>query len=354
MVKGRRGVRLSLKGPHCKENIPLFRAFTIRSATAFIALLACALPLAAGQDGTIDSPRALTPVAQVVDAPIDEMSGIVKSRRYPDTYWVHNDSGDVARIFAIHANGSVIMPPWIGSEFYVGATPVEGKKPYPGIQIAPATNYDWEDIAYDGDKLYLSDMGNNGNARRDLGIYVVNEPNPVGVTATKPLRWLPIAYPDQTDFPPKDWFFDCEAIFVWKGKVHFLTKHRAMGQINIPATGTNLYRLDTEYTDKMNVLKKLDVASDLGGWITAADVSPDGKTLAVLCHAPIASVWLFELGKSGDKLLSGKARRLVLTGAKQCEAICFDDNDKLIVTNEDRDIFRLSAADFRPAQVPGK
>ena len=41
---------------------------------------------------------------------IDEASGIVKSSRYPDTYWVHNDSGDSARIFAIHANGTVIAP----------------------------------------------------------------------------------------------------------------------------------------------------------------------------------------------------------------------------------------------------
>ncbi len=39
---------------------------------------------------------------------------------------------------------------------------------------------------------------------------------------------------------------------------------------------------------------------------------------------------------------------MVFTGAKQCEAVCFDDNNNLIVTNEQRDIFRLRVADFAP------
>jgi hypothetical protein len=101
----------------------------------------------------------------------------------------------------------------------------------------------------------------------------------------------------------------------------------------------------------VNVLRKLDAAPDLGGWVTATDVSPDGRTLAVLCQAPIASVWLFDLGRTGERLLSGRARRLILEGAKQCEAVCFDDNDALLVTNEQRDVFRLKSANFGSASV---
>jgi hypothetical protein len=291
--------------------------------------------------------RVLTPVTQVTHPPIAEMSGIVKSVRYPHVFWVQNDSGDEARIFAIRPDGSTIMPSWLGGDFYTGTVPVEGKKLYPGIQIAVAANSDWEDIAIDGDTLYLADTGNNGNARRDLGLYVVAEPNPEATFQTRPLKWLPIAYPDQAEFPGTTrWEFDCEAIFVYKNKPYLITKHRAPNKIDTPAVSANLYRLDSQYTDKVNKLTKVDGIADLGGWVTSAKLSPDGKTLAVLCESPVSSVWLFETPRSGDTFFSSRARRLIFTGGKQCEAICFDGNDTLVIANEQRDVFRVSVSDF--------
>ena len=44
---------------------------------------------------------------------LDEVSGLVKSER-GDFYWVHNDSGDSARLFAIDAAGTPLVPPWMG------------------------------------------------------------------------------------------------------------------------------------------------------------------------------------------------------------------------------------------------
>ncbi|MBC7804931.1 MAG: hypothetical protein H7145_02155 [Akkermansiaceae bacterium] len=287
----------------------------------------------------------LVPVAQVKHPPIDEMSGIVKSQRYSNTYWVHNDSGDVPRLFACRADGSLIVPAWLSGSFF-GDTPVEGKQAYPGVGVSLAANYDWEDIAIDGDTLYVGDVGNNGNARRDLGVYVIPEPNPAEVGGTRILKWLPVAYPDQQAFPPATWHYDCEALFVVKHKLYFLTKWRTSNQIGVPDVGTSLYRLDTQYTDRTNVLKLVETRNDVGGWVTAASVSPDGKTLAVLCQAPVQSVWLFDISGGGDKFLSRPARRLVFTGAKQCEAICFEDANMLLVTNEQRDIFRLRTAEF--------
>ena len=179
-------------------------------------------------------------------------------------------------------------------------------------------------------------------------MYVLTEPNPEGVERARPLKWLPVAYPDQDAFPGARWHFDCEAIFTFAGKVYFLTKHRASGQIGTSETGSNLYRLDTAYTDRVNILTKVDSHANLGGWVTGAELSPDGRTLAVLCEGPVQSVWLFDTPRSGDKFLSSRARRLVFTGARQCEAVCFDDNTTVIVTNEQRDVFRLRVSDFTP------
>ena len=38
---------------------------------------------------------------------IPEASGIVKSRRYPGIFWVHNDSGKPPALFAIRRDGTI-------------------------------------------------------------------------------------------------------------------------------------------------------------------------------------------------------------------------------------------------------
>ncbi len=282
----------------------------------------------------------LKPSAIVSHPPIDEMSGIARSRTYPDTYWVHNDSGDRARIFAIRLDGSVIVPPFV-SRRDSSDRPEQAPPVFEGIQIEGASNIDWEDITIDRDTLYIADVGNNANARRDLAVYVLKEPNPEQTVQTHILQRIPIAYPDQNGFPPSDrWHFDCEAVFALEGKLYFLTKHRKQGSLNTPENGTNLYRLDTTHTDKVNTLTKVDSHSDLGGWVTAAAISPDGRTLAVLCQAPQQSVWLFERPSGSDKFLSqGKARQIRFQNGKQCEAVEWIDNQRLVITNEQREIF---------------
>lgn len=317
------------------------------SLAVVIGSLAATIALGAGAQ-TAEAP-ALALVATITHPAIDELSGMVKSRRYSDTYWVHNDSGDAPRVFAVRGNGSVIVPPFLKGRYFADA-PVAGKAEYPGIGVALATNYDWEDIALDGDTLYLADTGNNGNGRRDLGVYVLTEPNPEAVEGARVVKWLPVAYPDQAAYPPADWHFDCEAIFTVRGKLYFVTKWRQGSNINAPGVGASLYCLDTQYTDRVNLLKRIETRADLGGWVTGADVSPDGKTLAVLCQAPVQSVWLFDIGTGDDRFLSRPARRRVFTGGKQCESVCFDGNDALIVGNEQRDLFRLKTSDFKPVR----
>jgi hypothetical protein len=95
-------------------------------------------------------------------------------------------------------------------------------------------------------------------------------------------------------------------------------------------------------SDKTNVLKKIDERSGLGGWVTGAGLSPSGKKLAVLTNMPIASLWIFDISKAGEALLSAPAKQIRLANAKQAEAVCFEDEGHVIINNEDRDLFRVA------------
>lgn len=289
-----------------------------------MALLGCLLAL---------SPVAAAPperIAVLEHEPLREVSGIARSS-YPGVFWVHNDSGDRARLFAVTLDGEVVFPPFL-AERYENDT-------WPGLEVLGASNVDWEDVAVSDGMLYVADTGNNGNARRDLGVWVLAEPNPRAVDRSRALRFLPVRYPDQTGFPPDGpWSFDCEALFVADGKLHFLTKHRASGKIEGFVPGTKLYRLDTESTTEANTLTLVGDRPDL--WMpTAADLSPDGKRLAVLTYL---SVWVFER-PPGPNWLEGKARRRVLDRSRMGtnEAITWSDDATLIIANEQRQMFRL-------------
>ncbi len=276
---------------------------------------------------------------------VDEQSGIVQSRRWPDTYWVHNDSGDEARLFAIDATGAVIVPPFLEQRYHTGPARRRTKRgdppPWPGLTVEGASHVDWEDLATDGEHLFIGDMGNNGNARRDLGVYVLREPNPRAVSSARVLSFIPIAYPSQSSFPAKQWHFDCEALFTHSGRLYFVTKHRATGQITAPEPSADLYRLDSWETDHVNVLAHVDHHADLGGWVTAADLSPDGERLAVLVGAPTPGLWLFDTPEVGDAFLSSTSEHLPLGDVGQAEGITWASGDRILVTNEQRAIFEL-------------
>ena len=265
----------------------------------------------------------LTPYSKFNSPLINESSGIVKSRTYENVYWTHNDSGDEARLFPVNRNGELLKPEWMRSEFK-------------GIAIGNAVNIDWEELAIDNHgNLYIGAFGNNGNARRDLGVYLLREPYRQASSAARVLKLIPFEYPDQKAFPPEKKNFDCEAFFWAKGKLYFLTKHRS-------DTRTKLYRLDSEESEKVNTLTYLS-SYETRDWVTAADATIDGSKIAVLTTE---GAWIFQKPNDSDNYLAGKALYKPFK-ARQCEAICWDGDQTLIITNEQQDLFELKESEFQ-------
>lgn len=260
----------------------------------------------------------LTPVSTFDFEQINESSTLVKSRLWDDVYWTLNDSGDWARIFPVNHQGQVIRPEW--------------NSDYQGVRIPNAVNVDWEEMATDNQgNLIIGACGNNGNARRDLALYILPDPLPQLTETTRASQMIRFYYPQQTSFPADPNNFDCEAVFCAFDNIYLLTKHRA-------DTRTCLYRFDSLDPDTINPVTLLD-SFDAGGMVTAADATPDGTSLAVLTYN---SVWLFE--SETDDYFNGAIYWLPIS-AKQCEAICFD-GDILRITNEQMELFELPISEL--------
>ena len=298
-----------------------------------LVIVSCLWSLSVAADSVLGTPTAIK------FSTLNELSGLVKSRRFDDVYWAHNDSGDQARLFAIDHLGKIIFPSFLAGEFH-GEVSARGKTPWPGLPILVAANVDWEDIATDAEHLYIADMGNNGNARRDLGVYVIPEPNPRAAELTRPVSFLPIRYPEQREYPAKLWHYDSEALFVFQDKLYFITKHRQPGKIDKFEVGAVLYRLDTRYTDRFNILTRVDTHSAMSV-ATGADLSPDGRYLAVISYRDL---WLFEKPVANDQWLSGTAYRLPLPWreSKQVEAVAWADNEQLVIGNEEGELYWIA------------
>ncbi len=290
--------------------------------TAPLVAFALAAAFAAASSLVADEPAPLPEIPpydlgegrKLGDGPAKENSGIVKSRQWPDVYWMENDSGDEPRIYAVRRDGSVYA-----SDRYPET---------PGTLIGGAINVDWEDITVDASgHVIVGDVGNNNNDRRDLVLYYIAEPSP-DAGRTTVLRKVFFRYPGQRAFPaPKDDFnYDAEALFTLGDDVYVCTKHGS-------DTKTRVYRVtadDIAGDDDVHVLELVD-EFDVRGQATGADATPDGRRIVVLTYD---ALWLFEV-VDANRPLSGPVSYLPYTGGEgDAEAVCFTDDKTLLVGDE--------------------
>ncbi|MEJ7637939.1 MAG: hypothetical protein WKF75_08150 [Singulisphaera sp.] len=239
---------------------------------------------------------------------IREASGIVKSRRHPGIFWVHNDSGNPPALFAVTREGNLIRE-------YSIAVP----------------NVDWEDVAIDDDgHLYLGEIGNNDGRLPLRAIYRIDEPDPTRASATT----LPVTKASFYRFP-RDGRFDAEGLFIDRGRAIVVAK-------TFDGREAELFAIPLDPPAPLLRPALPEPVGQLPGFTepaTAADLSRDGRRLAV-ASARVARVYERE-GPGGWKLL-GTARYQ----ADGIEALCWDGND-LILAGEGRGLYRVSERSWR-------
>ena len=239
---------------------------------------------------------------------LDENSGIV---HYSDsTAWFIEDNGNQDEIYQVDFKGNLLKE----------------------IEVKNAKNGDWEDLAKDDNgNLYIGDFGNNTNNRKDLVIYKL--PNPQNESGDKiEAERIRFNYPEQTEFPPEreKLFYDAEAFFYHSEFLYIITKNRANpfpGDALLYKVPAHEGKFKAEYIGNFKTCDDWETCQ-----ITAADISPDGKTIVLLSYGKL---WIIE-NFTFDDFSKGKIKEIDLGVRTQLESVCFFNKNKLLLSDEKR------------------
>ena len=236
---------------------------------------------------------------------LKEVSGMEIEK---DRIWVIEDSGTQDKVYLINRKAQILKE----------------------LKIDNAKNEDWEDLALDkSGNLYIGDFGNNLNKRKRFTIYKVSysELNEKEPKAEK----IRFRYPEQKNFPPKkdSLLYDTEGFFHWNDSLYIFTKNRTR-----PYTGqTLLYRVpDEKGTYNAQLITQIELCKDQDKCsVTGADISPDGKTIALLSYGFVFLITDFQFSNPHDF----KIETIDLKYTSQTESISFLDQNTLLIADEE-------------------
>jgi len=239
---------------------------------------------------------------------INEASGLAASRQNPGAYWVHNDSGDSARLFAVDVEGEHLAT----------------------VNLEGANADDWEDMAMgpgpddSTPHLYVADIGDNAAGRDEVQIYRATEPQFDLQSGQVPLEMdvqavrFDVRYPDGAQ--------DAEAFFIdpLDGLAYVITKARS---------GAIVFRVELprESDDDLRWEKvgELDVAL-----ATGADIDASGSLVAVRSYTSVR-MYSREAGETLIESLTRDGCSANSRGERQGETIAFSlEGDRYVTVSE--------------------
>lgn len=274
---------------------------------------ACAFPLAADEDGRFDT------VGTLENRRIIEASGLQAGSG--GVFFLHND--EKRDVFVIDASGR-----------HLGAFKLDGSK-----------NSDWEDITRvpsgSGHFIVIADVGDNQSRRKDVELYFFEEPEPGDYDGNREVHHrLKLSYPDG----PRD--VESVAYDTASDTLLLLSKRdvppRLYGVPLRQALANDV--LEAEFLAEVPGFRPPDPFDLLrspkrGAWVsqpTGMDISPDGRTAAVITYR---SLYLFRRaeGESWADAFQHEPQEIGGPPGLHDEAVAFaPDGKSIYVTTEGR------------------
>jgi hypothetical protein len=245
----------------------------------------------------------------IANPAVTEASGIAASRLNDAVLWIHNDSGDEPRLFAIDTTGTTLAV----------------------VHIDNASAVDWEDIAsvtIDGIAwIYIADVGDNAENRSFISVYRILEPR-VNLLS-KDSAFHAVATENRFAYP--DGAHNCEALAVHPGTgaLYLVTKT----EDSVCQVFKGEWKENPAGTQTLKKIAELRLPYSPGPLrlVTAADISPDG-TRALLRTYLTALEFQTSSATSGDALWLAAPRMVEMPAMIQAEAVCYSRNGNAIYT----------------------
>lgn len=204
----------------------------------------------------------------LLDQRLHEVSGLAASRTHDGVLWLVNDGGNDTSLYAVSHRGRQLAR----------------------LALEGVANTDWEDLAafeLEGRRyLLVADTGDNGGLRRTLQLHVVEEPAVLEDASLRPAWSIAFRWPDGAR--------DCEAVAVdaSAGQVLLVSKKRHPAELFAVPLRPRGGRVVARRLGTLAGIPRADAGerkadparARLRGQVTAADLSPDGRTLAVLTY----------------------------------------------------------------------
>lgn len=252
-------------------------------------------------------------VCIVSDNEISEASGIAASLRQKDAIWLHNDSGDSARLFLVGLDG----------------------KTRAVVSLNVERPLDWEDMCSfeaDGEKwLLIGDTGDNQRVRslsaRACELLLIKEPEFKSGQGSPPIVKTDVVSRIEFQFP--DGPEDCESLAVdtQTKEILLLTKcapHKCQ-----------LFRLPFSTKSGQQKLMAEPVTSLAVPFATSMDVSADNQSL-VIVNMFSGALIRREKDESWNSACQKPITVLTLPAQPQCETVCFESTGASVLVNSER------------------
>ncbi len=252
--------------------------------------------------------KEITISGQLRDKEMDEISGIAASGVFKDIYYIHNDSGDTSRFFAITPDGT------LKTTIY-----------YKGDPTVKQAVVDCEDIAVGPGPVngksyvYMGDIGDNDAVRKYITIYRMEEQpswakDSLTHTTAVPLH---LKYPDG----PKD----AETLMIDPVEKLIYIVSKRKDTVKIYTTPLSYKANDTLLLTKRGKLFFEGIKPFK--WVTAGDISKDGQQILLKNYQKVY-YWQRANNEPIWQTMQRKPRELPYQVEKQGEAIGFTPNGK--------------------------
>ncbi len=238
---------------------------------------------------------------------LNEVSGLIVSRN--NVIYVHNDSGDSTRFFAINPQGDLL------GTYYFKGDPV--RKRY-GI-------LDCEDIAYGPgpekgkNYIYLGDIGDNPSLRPYISVYRVPEPDKQGKMINVSRELVHLKYPNRPQ--------DAEAMMVDPVSQELIIVSKRQDTVGIYSTPLSFKEGDTVKMKKIGSLFLPSSGTANSKQVVGADISADGKQILLKTYQKVY-YWQRLNSEPINQAFMRKPVELPYTRERQGEAIGFTSDGK--------------------------